>query len=872
MSKDDAGVLAFYGTLPSFESTIRIFERVDDFATFGEDAKCSAGIVYRSPSATRRAGDGKTPLCTVNRNLLAALLKGALDSGHKIEIYAAEAGSRSKWSLSRQASPGDIVAIEDLMADTGSPVVCSVSIKSSGATTRVGVAFVDTLNKSIGLCEFEDNEAFGNLEALLIQLGAKEVVVSDSPSSSQVSALASRIGALVAKAPKSEFSVSAGEDLLVELSGQSKLKLGVELSRTLACAAAAALAKRLGLRSGDKWEIVEHKLDQYMRLDAAALKALNVLPSGRDTSKTQSLYGLLNRTCTQAGARLLNRWLKQPLLSVEEIERRHDQVGAFIDSPISREALREALAIVPDLQKINRKFVKGIAKLDDVVRIYQVSIRIPEFINALEDLEPLREYQQTLKDCYQGLSKLIELVETTVDLQAAEQNDYVVRPDFDDRLIDLRREKDQLSSKMKELHETHASRLNMESKLKFENTTNWGWCYRLTRGEAGCLRSHSGYVELATQKAGVYFTTKELRDCNSEWSDLDTEYKKTQTDLANQVVNITSTYLVVLGPLGQALAAIDVLVSFAEVSSFATLPYVRPKMHPIGTGSTHLKQARHPCMEAQDEVQFIPNDVNLIRGEEQFVIITGPNMGGKSTYIRQIGVIALMAQVGCYVPCDSAEICVFDCVLARVGAGDSQLKGISTFMAEMLETASILKTATPNSLIVIDELGRGTSTYDGFGLAWAISQHIITKIGCFALFATHFHELTALADKYPQACNLHVVANTSNEDDITLLYRVAPGISDKSFGIHVAEVVNFPEKVIKMAKRKAQELEDIDAENVQADQVEEANVELQKILKKWVSACGGSDEPQTAVASLREVVQESNIDQKPVLKSIFAEL
>lgn len=760
----------------------------------------------------------------------------------------------------------------------------------------MGVCFADASVRELGVTEFLDNDLYSNFESLLIQLGVKECLIQAQGAKKDIElgklkTIADNCGCAVAERSVADFGTKDIEQDLPRLLKDETTAGSLPLTDLkVAMGSAAALIKYLGLMSDKsnfgQYQLYQHDLDQYMKLDAAALKALNLMPGRNDGAKTMSLYGLLNHCKTPTGSRLLAQWLKQPLMNVKEIERRQQLVEAFVNDTELRQTMQEEhLRSIPDLYRLAKKFQRKVANLEDVVRAYQVVIRLPGFLGALESVmdeqykDPLdAEYTSKLREYSAAFGKLQDMVETTVDLDALDNHEFIIKPEFDDGLRTIRKRLDKLRREMDSEHSNVGGDLNqdIEKKLFLENHRVHGWCFRLTRNEASCIRGKKEYQECSTQKNGVYFTTSNLQRLRREFDQLSDNYNRTQSGLVNEVVQVASTYIPVLEKLAAVLAHMDVIVSFAHVSVHAPTSYTRPTMHARGTGNTILKEARHPCMEMQDDISFITNDVSLIRDSSEFLIITGPNMGGKSTYIRQIGVIALMAQVGCFVPCSEAELTIFDCILARVGASDSQIKGVSTFMAEMLETANILKSATKESLIIIDELGRGTSTYDGFGLAWAISEHIVKEIGAFALFATHFHELTALVDTYPQVQNLHVVAhisegtNTSSEDtegpkkkrEVTLLYKVEPGVCDQSFGIHVAELVRFPPKVINMAKRKADELEDFSGKHEKGfvaaskEDVEEGSRLLKDMLLRWKADVEKEGlGPKEQVERMRELVR-----------------
>ena len=576
------------------------------------------------------------------------------------------------------------------------------------------------------------------------------------------------------------------------------------------------------------FEILPGEISSYLSMDRTAMESINLLPPSHagisnvvvgGTSDTNSLFGILNRCKTKMGVRLLEIWLRQPSVDIQTILYRQDAVSYMVEeNSLGRDRLRDeglgALRGV-DIDGLCQKLTNhesgcggGTSRaLETMYKLHLFADKqLPMLIESLMDLVPNNTNGEQNKDPMEDnsdkegalgkashglhqvmneLSNSVQLVEAVLDFNAAPR-EFLVKASFSEDLQELRTELDSVEVELEQIHDEMNqmwSDVSGESIgqvcLERDGKDSSAWQFRLPNTNSAKVLQNDLQKHVIVHrllKNGVYFSTKELNELGQKKQDLIQEYDSHQRQIVQDAINVAFTYVPVLERSSQIIAELDVLASLADVAAFNPHGYSKPVMTDSdedGYG-IELKEARHPCVELQDNVDFIPNDFNLVYGSSSFLLVTGPNMGGKSTYIRSLGAIITMAQIGSYVPCASAKINIIHHILARVGAGDVQDRGISTFMAEMLEASSILRTATKRSLIIVDELGRGTSTFDGYGLASAISEYIVQKIGCMTVFATHFHELTSLEESEKVVKNCHVTAQraTDGSNGLTFLYEV----------------------------------------------------------------------------------------------------
>lgn len=658
-----------------------------------------------------------------------------------------------------------------------------------------------------------------------------------------------RNGILVTTHKKSDFASNAEfhQDLekLVRFKKDQKKSVHTipELKLNLAMGCVAAGIKYLELINEEsnigKFTVQALNLKRFVHLDAAAVHALNLFPPPdvnyrSSMYKWQSVLGVLDHCKTNQGRRLLNQWLKQPLRNLDQILERQDIVEKFVNNQEVRSTFRkDHLSSIPDILMLTNKLSRKRASLQDVFKIYQVVLRLPEILKLMKMMKSAvvtSALFEPFNDIKHDLSNFESMVEEVLDLKGVERGEYLINASFDDKLNSIKKQMDAVESKIRREAKKCAQIAGLEegSSLKLDYVSHIGYHFRTTKSNDQKLRQNKMFETIDTARGGIRFTTRSLKDLNEEFTGFKEEYEEQQKGIVEEIVKVASGYTVPLMNLNNSIATLDVFVSLADVATSAPGEYVRPKMYSEDERVLTLKALRHPCLECQDDMQFIPNDVSLKGDDTQMCIITGANISGKSTYIRSIGVAVLLAHIGSFVPCEEAHISICDSILARVGANDNIQKGLSTFMVEMVETSSILQTATKNSLVIIDELGRGTSTFEGLGLAWSIAEYLASDIKCFTLFATHFHEITALADTEKTAKNYHLAAITDNSQ-LTLLFQVRPGPIDKSFGVQVAEIAQLPNSVLIDAKKF---LKDMESEQRKGEKLSERESKIEDLLEK----------------------------------------
>lgn len=550
-------------------------------------------------------------------------------------------------------------------------------------------------------------------------------------------------------------------------------------------------------------EVRPYSTSHYMSLDRITQRNLELTHSLQDGSRKNTLLDILDKTCTPMGARLMRHWIKQPLLSVSEIQYRQDGIQAFLNSGHGLEHMKERLIRIRDLERLMMKISAGYASPRDLMALYHSFTPIGEIKSLLAPLSSSLIQEEAAKlDPLPALTQLIAsaLVEEP-PLRIGEGK--IFKEGFNQELDELR----EISRDSKTWIARYQNLLREQTGIKTIKVgfnKMFGYYIEVSRGQAD--KMPDTFLRRQTLVNAERYISPELKDYESKVLTAEERMNAIESELFLQLRLEIAKYAKPVLRIAQALARLDCIRAFAETAQQNR--YIRPL---IEEGlKLYIEEGRHPIIESSClKEKFIPNDTYLDDQDNKLWLITGPNMAGKSTYLRQVALIVIMAQIGSFVPAKQAQIGLIDKVFTRIGASDDLARGQSTFMVEMTETANILNNATSRSLVILDEIGRGTSTYDGISIAWSVAEYLLTTEGKMAktLFATHYWELTKLEGKVPGAINYHVAVHET-ESHITFLRKIVRGGTDKSYGVHVGRLAGLPLMVINRAKEILNHLEE----------------------------------------------------------------
>lgn len=658
-------------------------------------------------------------------------------------------------------------------------------------TSQLSLGFVDTQSKCLQSIKWVDDSAFSNLESVMLQLAPDKVycwIDGSAPALVELVQLSEITCEVFGKLPRSQ-----GADIVKPLLNSESALLYDHSTDGVCRVVLELLVKDLGLEDEGCYTWSEVACKTHMRLDLAACKALDLT-----TRNPCSLLRLLDQCQTNPGSRKLQIWLHQPLCDLGAIVHRQDFVQYFTERDELRVSLRNKLKKLPDLDKLSVKTDRYLRhqrtsfELSDCIRLHSGFKILQELSTLLAPHSPF----EALEDQFQSL---ISLVEQGVDLERfAASKEYHVHPDFDPELTEIHKEIKSVEQQIEAHRAELASFLGLEKKLKLLPSPSYILLFEANKKELdSTLRQGVGAysLQIVTHKMNSStFTTPELKRFASSKQYLQDRYTQQQRGLTDRILTLVASYAPLIYRVSETVSDLDVLSTFAHVGACAPTPYVRPEVG--DDNAISLIGCRHPCLETLKTC--VENDVYVEAGELQ--IVTGPNMGGKTTYLRQVAIACILAQIGCFVPCrpGANRIPIIDCIVARVGASDHQIKGVSTFMAEMLEVACMLRRVTSRSLVIIDELGRGTSSQDGFGVAWAVSEELLS-VGCYSLFATHFTELARLQHERVRLLQTNV---SVTQDSILMLYKISPGSIDSSYGLQIARMAGYDEATMAIAEDK----------------------------------------------------------------------
>ena len=788
------------------QDEVLLFRMGDFYETFDNDARLISRELEIALTSREMGKGERVPLAGIPYHALDGYLAKLIKKGYRVAICeqtsdpAASRGIVDR-EVVRVVTPGTV--IEDSILDRKANNYLAAAVTEGD---RAGLAYVDITTSEFATSEFPTS----HLAVELAGLEAAELLVAegDLPPDSGDGRTGSDDDVSITTVATDMFNEDWAREALHNAFGVTSLE-GFGCERLpLAVRAAGAIVRYLeDHRSGALGQLnslYTYSTESYMVLDPQTRRNLELFEGGRWGGDTgASLLAVLDRTKTSMGARQLRRWVGRPLLGVAELTKRQDAVEWFHRSAVRRGRVTAALQKIADIERLINKVSASAATPRDVVGLGRSLAAAPEIWQILGEDEDAPAVAW-LTDGVHDASDTVDLIGRAItdDPPLNVGDGGVILQGFSDDLDRLRNSSREAQDYIASLEKTERERTGIKS-LKVGYNKVFGYYIEISR--ANLSQAPDEYIRRQTLVNAERFITPQMKEYESLILNAQERIAELESTLFRQVCKQIADAAGPIMTVARAVSQVDAFASLAEVAE--RQGYVRPVLNE--GDSISIVQGRHPVVERTIEAgKFVPNDIRISTRDEQVIMLTGPNMAGKSTFIRQVAVIALMAQIGSFVPADSATVGVVDRIFTRVGLQDDLSTGQSTFMIEMLETATILNHATPRSLVILDEIGRGTSTYDGLAIARAVAEfiHNHPRAGCKTLFATHYHELTQLADVLPRVRNYNV-AVAEEEGEVVFLHHIVPGGADRSYGVYVARLAGMPAAVVNRAWEVLTELE-----------------------------------------------------------------